>query len=282
MRIYIIIPAYNEEAHIAKTLQSLVTQTYLPEHILVVNDNSTDRTQEIIDEFSDKHAFIHSVFNRSETKHRPGSKVVRAFNNGLEQLDRDFDVICKFDADLIFPNNYLESLKNIFESNDKYGIVGGFCYIQKNNHWTLEDLTNNDHVRGALKAYKKSCFNVIGGIKSTMGWDTIDELLARYHDWEVITDPDLRVKHLKPTGKAYTNDAKFKQGEAFYKMRYGFILTLVATLKLSLKKGNLSFFFQTLKGYFSSKRNRIDYIVTEKEGKFIRKYRWKNIKKKII
>ncbi len=282
MRFYIIIPAYNEEAHIAETLQSLVSQTYLPEQIVVVNDNSTDRTQEIITEFSNKYAFIRNVFNSSDTKHSPGSKVIDAFNHGLSQLDRDYDVICKFDADLIFPNSYLESLKDLFESNDKNGIVGGFCYIQNKGQWILEDLTNEDHVRGALKAYRKSCFDEIGGLKSSMGWDTIDELLARYHGWNIQTDPDLRVKHLKPTGKAYTKEARLKQGEAFYKMRYGFILTLVATLKLSFKKRSLSFLVQTLKGYFSAKKNRIRFLVSDEEGSFIRKYRWKNIRKKLF
>ena len=41
MKYYIIIPAYNEEAFMALTLQSLVAQTVLPSKIIVVNDNST-------------------------------------------------------------------------------------------------------------------------------------------------------------------------------------------------------------------------------------------------
>ena len=282
MRFYIIIPAYNEEEHIAETLQSLVSQTYLPEKILVVNDNSTDSTQEILEEFSNKYDFISCVYNRSESDHSPGSKIINAFNKGLAQLDDCYDVICKFDADLIFPNSYLETLNNTFISNEKYGIAGGFCYIKINDQWVLEDLTNKDHVRGALKAYRKSCFIDIDGLKNTMGWDTIDELLARYHGWEICTDPNLKVKHLKPTGKVYTNKAKLKQGEAFYKMRYGFILTLIATLKLSLKKGSISYFVQTLKGYLYAIKDRRGYSVSDKEGKFIRKYRWMNIRKKLF
>jgi glycosyltransferase involved in cell wall biosynthesis len=282
MRFYIIIPAYNEEAHIAKTLQSLISQTHLPKRIIVVNDNSTDRTQEIIEDFSNKYDFVSGVFNNSETKHSPGSKVINAFNVGLAQLNEEYDVICKYDADLIFPKNYLESLKYLFESNENFGIVGGFCYIWNKDQWFLEDLTNKDHVRGALKAYRKNCFNDIGGLKNTMGWDTIDELLARFHGWEISTDQDLKVKHLKPTGKAYTKDAKQKQGEAFYKMRYGFILSLIATIKLSLKKKSVSFFVQSMKGYFSAKRKNSEFIASSEEGKFIRNHRWKNIKKKLF
>jgi glycosyltransferase involved in cell wall biosynthesis len=282
MRFYIIIPVHNEEAYIAETLQSLVSQTHLPDRILLVNDSSTDRTQEIIDTFSKKHHYITSIFKESEKVHSPGEKIIQAFNKGLEQLDSDFDVICKFDGDLIFPEYYLESLKKHFNSNENYGIVGGFCYVKNKGQWTLEDLTSKEHVRGALKAYRKSCFNDIGGLRNTMGWDTIDELLARFNGWEVFTDTDLKVKHLKPTGKAYTKKAKRKQGEAFYKMRYGLILTLIATLKLSIKKLSLSYFIHSMIGFFSAIRKRSKYVVSKEEGVFIRKYRWNNIKKKLF
>ena len=54
----IIIPAHNEEEFLEKTLESLVAQTHLPKKIIVVNDSSTDGTQKIIDQFSEKHTFI--------------------------------------------------------------------------------------------------------------------------------------------------------------------------------------------------------------------------------
>ena len=63
-------------------------------------------------------------------------------------------------------------------------MVAGFCYIQKNDEWVLENLTSKDHIRGALKAYRKECFFDIGKLKPSMGWDTVDELLAKYHNWE--------------------------------------------------------------------------------------------------
>ncbi len=282
MNIYIIIPAYNEEAHIAKTLQSLVEQTFLPKKIIVVNDNSTDDTQNIIDEFSKKYPFIIGLKTNSEASHQPGSKVINAFNKGFEVIDADYNIICKFDADLIFPKNYLEKIKTTFENNPSCGLVGGFCYIQKNNTWTLENLTNKEHIRGALKAYRKECFQQIGGLKNTMGWDTVDELLAKYHVWEVCTDESLHVKHLKPTGANYSKSSKYKQGEAFYKMRYGFWITFIASAKLAVNKKSFSFFVNCMQGYFKSKTSNLPFIISEKEGIFIRKLRWKGIKKKLF
>ena len=281
MDFYIVIPAHNEEAHLQKTLQSLVEQTFLPKKIVVVNDASTDGTQNIIQQFSEKYSFIESVFHNSETLHEPGSKVINAFYKGFETLDDDFDIICKYDADLIFPKNYLEKISATFQSDNSVGMVGGFCYIQKEGEWILENLTNKDHIRGALKAYRKECFQKIGGLRNTMGWDTVDELLAQYHGWKIKTDTSLHVKHLKPTGKVYSKASKYKQGEAFYRMRYGFWLTFIASAKLASKKKSFQFFMDSMEGYKKAKKEKIDFIVSESEGKFIRNLRWKNIKKKI-
>src|SRR5690606_5275560 len=162
----------------------------------------------IINQFSAKYHFIKGVYHNSEETHSPGSKVIDAFYKGFQTLDNNFDIICKFDADLIFPRNYLEKIAAIFQSDPKIGMVGGFCDIEKHGKWELENLTNKDHIRGALKAYRRSCFVEIHGLGKTMGWDTIDELLAQYHGWKIKTDPSLHVKHLKPTGKVYSKASR--------------------------------------------------------------------------
>ena len=282
MNFYIVIPAHNEQAYLAKTLESLLSQTLLPKKIVVVNDGSNDDTQKIIDEFAAKSDIISSVSNYHNTAHAPGSKVINAFYKGFKVLDNDYDVICKFDADLIFPKNYLEQIKNIFQRDKNCGMAGGFCYIEKNGEWILENLTNKDHIRGALKAYTKECFRQINGLRSAMGWDTVDELIAQFRGWKVFTDASLKVKHLKPTGMAYGSVSKYKQGEAFYTMRYGKPLTLIAAAKLASKKNSLSFYFDCVKGYNQAKKDSIPFIVSEEEGKFIRKLRWKNIRKKLF
>ncbi len=282
MNIYIVIPAYNEEAFIAKTLQSLVEQTFLPKRIVVVNDNSTDNTQKIIDSFSEKHAFISSVLNKSEAIHIPGEKVINAFNKGFESLDNNYDIICKFDADIILPKNYFEKLLNAFSLNNKVGIAGGNLYIKNDKTWVFENISNKKKVRGPIKLYRKECFKEIGGLKKSIGWDTVDELLAQYQGWEIHTDESLHVKHLKPTGNAYTKASKHKQGEAFYLLRYGFWLSSIASAKLAFNKKSFLFFINTLKGYLKAKNKKLPFIVSEKEGVFIRKLRWDGIKKKLF
>ena len=277
MNFYIIIPAHNEEDSIALTLDSLAKQSLLPKKLVVVNDNSTDNTENTVEAYAERHQWISLINNKSSNEHLPGSKIISAFYKGLETLDENYDVICKFDADLIFPENYLETLALHFKKNEKLGMVAGFCYIEKNGQWILESLTRKDHIRGALKAYRKTCFLQIGKLKVSMGWDTVDELLAKYYGWDILTDAALHVKHLKPTGASYGKASKYLQGEAMYKMRYGLKLTLLSALKLAFKKKRLDLFRDYMAGYFKAKNEKLDFLVSEDEGEFIRNLRWKGI-----
>ncbi|MFB9057238.1 glycosyltransferase family 2 protein [Mariniflexile ostreae] len=281
MKFYIIIPAHNEADTIGLTLDSLINQTHIPKQVVVVNDHSTDSTPNIVQAYAEKYAWISLINTQSSDQHLPGSKIIQAFYKGFKTLDDDYDVMCKFDADLIFPNHYLEQLAIHFNANNHIGMASGFCYIKKNNQWILENLTRKDHIRGALKAYRKSCFIQIGKLKPSMGWDTVDELLAKYYGWEVLTDETLHVKHLKPTGISYNKASKHLQGEAMYKMRYGFTITFISALKLAYKKKSFSLFQDYLTGYFKAKKAAVAFLVSKKEGQFIRNLRWRGMLNKL-
>jgi glycosyltransferase involved in cell wall biosynthesis len=282
MKYYIIIPAYNEETFMALTLESLVLQTVLPSKIIVVNDGSVDTTPEIVTAFAEKYPFISLINKTSDTVHLPGSKVIQAFQKGIENIDNNYDFIVKADADLIFPPNYFETIINHFQSDERTGMVGGFAYIEKNGVWILENLTDKDHIRGAFKAYRKETFKQIGGLKPAMGWDTVDELLCKFYNWNVVTDETLKVKHLKPTGANYDKAARYKQGEAFYSLGYGFWITAIASLKLALRKKKPMLFLDYLNGFWKAQSAKKPLLVTEEQAQFIKNYRWKKMKEKLF
>lgn len=281
MKISIIIPVHNEEQFVGETLQSLVNQQQKPNQIILVDDHSTDRTPEILQAFAQKYPFIQLVKHTSSQAHLPGAKVVNAFNAGLAHLQNP-DVVCKFDADLIFPDNYLKNIVLHYSQNPKLGMYGGVCIINKDGSWAVENLTNKDHIRGGLKSYRMECFRAIGGLKNAMGWDTADELLARYYGWEVSVDESLKVKHLRPTGAGYNKASRYLQGGMFYAMRYGLVLSVLASLKLAYKKKKASLFADYLLGYFKARKERQPFLVDAPQGKWIRAYRWRGILSKIF
>lgn len=283
MNYYIIIPAHNEEGFLADTLNSVLRQRLLPKKVVVVNDNSDDGTEAVIDRFMGLSSIIQKLNHRSSDDHMPGSKVIDAFYKGLDPLDANYDFLVKLDADCILPDHYFERLAYVFKGNPKVGIAGGFAYEKDaSGNWQLNHPMNKDHVRGAFKAYSKSCFEAIGGLKRAMGWDTVDELLARYHGYEVYTEPKLKVKHLRPTGDAYDQKARLLQGKAMYTMRYGYWITFIASLKMAWTQKNTAAFFDNMEGFLTARRTKVPYLVNEKEGDFIRRFRWGAIRKKIL
>lgn len=282
MRYYIVIPAFNEEKFLAQTLESIVIQTHLPARVVVVNDNSTDGTEAIIDNFTDRYPYIIKHNNQSQPSHASGAKVVRAFLAGLNELDKQYDFIVKLDADIILPAHYFEILTTKFSANRKLGIAGGFAYERnKNGDWILQHPMNKDHVRGGFKSYSKLCYEAIGGLKPSIGWDTVDELLARFHGFEIETYDELAVKHLRPLGSSYSRKSWESQGEALYRMRYGPTLATIASLKMAFKHRKFRILRDNYKGYKKARKNRVQQLVSPEEGKFIRRYRWHNIAAKL-
>jgi glycosyltransferase involved in cell wall biosynthesis len=72
--LYIVIPALNEEDIIAQTLGRIEAEVELPHQIIVVNDHSTDRTGEIVRQFSEQRPNVRVVNNEGP----------RGFSNALK------------------------------------------------------------------------------------------------------------------------------------------------------------------------------------------------------
>ncbi|MGS0748878.1 glycosyltransferase family 2 protein [Halpernia sp. GG3] len=279
MKFLIIIPAHNEEEFIFSCLDSLQKQSFQDFECVIVNDGSTDKTQEIVEKFIQKNLKF-KIYNLKISAHEPGAKVVQTFYKGLNEIDlKDFDIICKFDADIIFPKNYLEKINEVYDKNPKAGMVSGLVYIEKNSDWErFENLSSKDHVRGPIKSYRKECFEEMNGLRAVLGWDNIDVLLAKMNTWEVVTIKNLWVKHLRPTAFKYKNQKAKKLGEYFYNIGLDFPLMLISSAKSSFKNKSVSEFFVTVNSFLSQKNER---VLSEMEIQFIRNLRWKEMLKNI-
>lgn len=278
----VVMPAHNEAQHLEACLGSFVRQTHPPDELVVVDDGSTDATPEIAARFAASHPWIRLVRKESEAGHRPGAKVVRAFQRGLEALSRPFDLIGKFDADLLLPPDYFEKVLAAFKTHDNLGMCSGLVYIQRGDQWVYEPIANRGHVRGPVKLYSAACFNAIGGLRPAVGWDTADVLLARYHGYGVVTLGDLRVKHLRPTGSAYSKENALRQGETLYTLRYGFWLGILASLKMAWKRRRLALPMLHLRGCLQARRSGAPRLLNQAEGRFARRWRWRQITQKLV
>lgn len=292
MKFLLIIPTHNEEKNILFNLKSLQQQSFQDFLCIIVNDGSTDKTQEIAAEFIAENSLKFTLLNLESSKHEPGAKVVRTFNKGLETVDlNNFDIICKFDADIIFPSNYLQKINELYETQPKAGMVSGIVKIKKSifehalafdfnddkHQWKFENISSKNHVRGPIKSYRKECFLDMKGLRPVLGWDNIDVMLAKMNGWETVTLKDLWVKHLRPTAFQYQNQKAKKLGEYFYNIGLNLPLTFISSGKSSFKNRSISEFFTTIKSFLSQKGER---KLSAEEIKYIRNLRWSEMFKR--
>ena len=107
MKYILITSARNEEASIAKTLDSVVTQSVLPERWIIVDDNSTDRTAKIVEDYARRYPWIELV-RRVQDRDRNFASKAHAVNNGLERANSlQFEIVGNLDADVSFGPYYM-------------------------------------------------------------------------------------------------------------------------------------------------------------------------------
>lgn len=115
MLVSVLIPAYNSEAFISETLQSCIAQTYPNVEIIVVDDESTDRTLEIALEWEKKYSNIH-VYTQ------PNTGACAARNLALEKSTGKF--VMFLDADnIISPNKVKAQMELLAAANDDMAVA---------------------------------------------------------------------------------------------------------------------------------------------------------------
>src|SRR6516165_2007609 len=110
IRYVLISPARNESEYIDLTLRSMISQTSRPVRWVIVSDGSTDRTDEIVRGYTEKHSWI-ELLRMPERAERHFAGKVGAFNAGYEYIKHlDFEVIGNLDADVSFEPEHFEFL----------------------------------------------------------------------------------------------------------------------------------------------------------------------------
>lgn len=122
----VIIPVYNGEKTLRKCLNSILGQAYENYEVIVVDNNSSDNTKEIIREFQKNNKKIKYIF---EPKKSRGA----ARNSGIRKAKGE--IFAMTDSDCTVPENWiLEITKPIIHENET--AVLGFEKDLVNNYWT--------------------------------------------------------------------------------------------------------------------------------------------------
>ncbi len=111
-RISIVVPVYNEAELIDDCLRAIDSQIHKPYEVIVVDNNSTDSTAQIVAKYP-------SVKLIKE----PRQGLVHARNSGFDYARGD--IIGRIDADTIIPSNWTKNLELIFETDSSLDAVSG-------------------------------------------------------------------------------------------------------------------------------------------------------------
>jgi cellulose synthase/poly-beta-1,6-N-acetylglucosamine synthase-like glycosyltransferase/peptidoglycan/xylan/chitin deacetylase (PgdA/CDA1 family)/spore germination protein YaaH len=165
-RVAVLIPAYNEETVIARTIRSVLNSDYKNLHVIVIDDGSTDRTVAVANE-----AYAEEIAaGRMRVLCKQNGGKAAALNYGLEFVKEE--VYVGIDADTIIAADAISKLIPHFQ-DEKIGAMAGNARVgNRVNLWTrwqaLEYITSQNFERRAL-----DLFHVVTVVPGAIGaWRT--------------------------------------------------------------------------------------------------------------
>ncbi|MFA6081118.1 MAG: glycosyltransferase family 2 protein [Patescibacteria group bacterium] len=188
MKVSVVIPVYNEEKYIKGCLDSLMIQEEKPDEIIVVDNNCTDNTVEIIKKY--KNIKIIKETTQGMTPAR---------NTGFNQAKHE--IIVKCDADSVLPTDWIKNIKNDFINNPS--IIGVSMPIVYSDFQLFGNSTLPFYIYLAIPRLMVGFYYFIGpgyALKEIAWNKTRDEICL--NDKEVHEDIDISF-HLKKYGKIF-------------------------------------------------------------------------------
>ena len=179
--ISVIVSCYNQSEFIAETLDSVLCQTYDSWECIIINDGSTDNSEDIIS-FCERDSRFKYIYQKNQG-------IVAARNNAIKQCHGIY--ILPLDGDDKILEDYLDLAVKVLDENNTIELV--YCDViqfgnTQDTFFYLPELNlRNILQRGCCvssSVYRKSTFNIIGGYKSEMkngleDWEFFISILER-------------------------------------------------------------------------------------------------------
>ncbi|MDG6933116.1 MAG: glycosyltransferase family 2 protein [Nitrososphaerota archaeon] len=210
----VIIPAFNEEKVIARTIESVIEADYPKKQVIVVDDGSSDGTLEVAKRYSPNILVLH--------KENGGKS--SALNYGLRYAGGD--IIVAVDADTTIGRESLKEVARCFIRREVVAVSGNVKVLNRQNWLTrcqaLEYIVSIQIVRRALDRF--GCVTVVPGSLGAFRRETLEE--TGNYDRDTLTeDFDATLKVLKtgavvqasPEALAYTQAPRTLRD--FYRQR---------------------------------------------------------------
>jgi len=282
MKYVLVTSARNEESFIKKTLDSVVTQTALPQRWVIVDDGSTDHTAEIVESYTKRHSWI-QLLRRPRRLDRNFAGKAQAVTAGLEQLQSvQFEILGNLDADVSFEPDYMEFLMQRFSKDPELGI-GGTPFTQDGHYDSSKDsFEGENYVGGMCQLFRRECFQDIGGYVPNRagGLDWIAVMTARMKGWKVQSFSEKRLHHYRTLGTAEKGPlrALFSYGEKDYYLGGSPVWQLFRVAYRMAKRPVLLGGLALLSGYMWAALRRVKRAVSPELMRFHRREQMKKLR----
>lgn len=175
INISVVIPAFNREKTIFRCLESVMNQTYPAMEILVVDDGSTDNTQNTISNFPSDKVFLLSQ------KHK-GAQAAR--NKGILEAKGDYIAFLDSDDEWM-PQMLEETVHSLFRKADDC-VVYSDCFVRNGNRQSLWRLPNCEgNCYAALLKNPGPTISMLVKRELLFQIGLLDEKVAAYQEWDL-------------------------------------------------------------------------------------------------
>ncbi len=141
MTFSVVIPAFNGEKYIEKTIQSALNQSRMPDEVIIYDDNSSDRTNQICKKYADKIKYVHNA--------KGPSGFVNGWNQAIKEAKSDYISILHQD-DILFPT-FIQEVENALRANPSIKHIFSICNNIDNEGQFITDIE-----KYTSKKYKKN------------------------------------------------------------------------------------------------------------------------------
>jgi peptidoglycan-N-acetylglucosamine deacetylase len=213
-RVAVLIPAFNEEAVIVRTIRSVLNSDYENLHIIVIDDGSTDRTAELA-----AAAYVREIAaGRVQVLTKQNEGKAAALNYGLDRIREEIYV--GIDADTVIATDAISKLIPHFQDPNIGAMAGNAKVGNRVNLWTrwqaLEYITSQNFERRAM-----DLFHVVTVVPGAIGaWRTAPVKAAGGYPLNTVAeDADLTMELLEQGLKVDYEDRALAFTEAPAGMR---------------------------------------------------------------
>jgi glutamate dehydrogenase/leucine dehydrogenase len=275
-----VMPVRDEEAFVARAIESVVRQSARPALLVVVDDGSRDRTADIVKQYAATHSWIRLVQRADRGHRRVGPGVAEAFADGYALASSvPHAFVAKVDGDVLLPPSYFAELLRRFDKDERLGIASGSftTFVGGRPHW---ERAHAWYAAGPARLYRAECLSAIGGIEQCLNWDYIDLCKARMQGWATQNVKDVRALHLRPTSSStgVWRKGLEREGRAAYWVGTHPLFALARAANECVRPpyvlGGLFF----LKGFFSGFLKNAPQYPDESVRNFIREQQLRRLK----